>query len=114
MSALLLHNKAQHRAVLGRGVSAPQCGGNQEGSQFKNWGRLKEKKSLRSCPEKGQAVSVRGGSAACLCKSDLETNSPRSIFQQREGGTAETLLQVCSCIQCPSQNLTLGEALQRN
>lgn len=99
--------------MLGRGVSASQCGGSQEGSQFENWGRLKENKALGVVPEKGQAISVRGGSAASLCKSDLEKNSPRRIFQQREGGSVEALLQVCSCIQCPSQNLTLGEALQR-
>lgn len=95
--------------------SATQGGGSQEGSQFGKWGRLQgKKKALGVVPEKGQAVSVRGGSAASMCKSELETNNLRSIFQQRQGGTAEALLQVCSCIQRPFQNLTLGEALQRN
>lgn len=55
----LLHNKAQHRAVLGKGVSAPQRGGNQEGSQLENWWRLKEKQSLGSCSWEG---------TSCLCE----------------------------------------------
>lgn len=94
VSALLLHNKAQHGAMLGRRVTAPLCGGSQEGSQFENWGRLQEKKKKKALgvvPEKAQAVSVRGGTAASLCKSDLGQTVPEVSSSRGK----EALLKHC-------------------
>lgn len=77
--------------MLGRGVSAPQCGGSQEGSQLENWGRLWGKKVIGILPEKGQAVPVGGGSAASSCKSDPEVNSPEVSSSRGK----EALLKPC-------------------
>ena len=71
------------------------------------------KKALGVVPEKGQKAPVRGGNAASLCKSELETNSPRKSSSSRgKEALPKPHCRSGAAFSAHLKNLTHAEAFQ--